>query len=38
MTLFDIRTDDSHAGLIALVNGELDSEQGNAYVSRFGHV
>jgi hypothetical protein len=38
MTLFDIRTDDSHAGVIAAVNRGLDSEPGNPYLSRFGHV
>ena len=38
MTLFDIRTDDSHVGFIGVVNQGLDSEPGNAYLSRFGHV
>jgi uncharacterized protein (TIGR02996 family) len=38
MTLFDIRTDDSHAGFIAAVNRGLDSEPGNPYLTRFGHV
>jgi hypothetical protein len=38
MVLFDVRTDDSHAGFIAAVNRGLDSEPGNAYLSRFGHV
>src|SRR5437762_7439068 len=36
--LFDIRTDDSHAGFIAAVNRGLDSEPDNPYLSRFGHV
>ena len=38
MVLFDIRTDGSHAGFIAAVNRGLDSEPGNPYLSRFGHV
>jgi hypothetical protein len=38
MMLFDIRTDESHAGFIAAVNRGLDSEPGNPYLSRFGHV
>jgi hypothetical protein len=38
MVLFDIRTDDSHAGFIAAVNRGLDSEPGNPYLTRFGHV
>jgi hypothetical protein len=38
MTLFDIRTDDSHAGAIAAVNRGLDSEPDNPYLARFGHV
>lgn len=36
--LFDIRTDDSHAGFIAAVNRGLDSVPGNPYLARFGHV
>lgn len=38
MKLFDIRTDDSHAGFIAAVNRGLDSEPGNPYLARFGRV
>ena len=38
MVLFDIRHDDSHAGYIAAVNLGLDSEPGNPYLSRYGHV
>lgn len=38
MTLFDIRTDDSHAGFIAAVNRWLDNEPGNPYLTRFGYV
>lgn len=38
MVLFDIRTDDSHAGFIAAVNRGLDSEPENPYLLRFGHV
>jgi len=36
--LFDIRTDDSHAGYVAAVNRGLESEPGNPYLSRFGPV
>jgi hypothetical protein len=38
VVLFDIRTDDSHAGFIAAVNRGLDSVPGNPYLGRFGHV
>ncbi len=38
MTLFDIRTDDSHAAFIAAVNRKLDSEPYNPYLTRFGRV
>jgi len=38
VVLFDIRADDSHAGFIAAVNRGLDSEPGNPYLLRFGHV
>jgi hypothetical protein len=38
MVLFDIRTDDSHAGFIAAVNRGLDSVPGIPYLSRFGYV
>ncbi|OWK45470.1 hypothetical protein FRUB_01801 [Fimbriiglobus ruber] len=38
MTLFDIRTDDSHAEYIADVNRGLDAEPGNPYLTRYGHV
>ncbi len=38
MILFNIRTDDSHASLIAAVNHGLDSEPGNPYLVRYGHV
>src|SRR5262245_41949038 len=38
MLLFDIRTDDSHAGFVAAVNRGLDSEPGSSYLSQFGHV
>ena len=38
MTLFDIRTDDSHAAFIAEVNRGLDSKPDNPYLTRFGHV
>ena len=37
MTLFDIRTDDSHAGFVALCI-VVDSEPGNPYLTRFGHI
>lgn len=38
MKLFDIRTDDSHAGFIAAVNRGLADEPGNPYLARFGPV
>jgi hypothetical protein len=38
MKLFDIRTDDSHAGFIAAVNRGLADEPGNTYLARFGPV
>ncbi len=36
--LFDIRTDQSHAGYISVVNQGLDREPGNVYRTQFGHV
>ena len=38
MILFNIRSDDSHASFIAAVNNGLDSEPGNPYLVRYGHV
>ena len=38
MKLFDIRTDHSHAGFIAVVNRGLQGEPGNSYLARFGPV
>jgi len=38
MKLFDIRTDDSHAGFIAVVNRGLADEPSNPYLARFGPV
>lgn len=38
MVLFDIRTDDSHAGFIAGVNRGLDGLPGNPYLASFGPV
>ena len=38
MMLFNIRTDESHVGFIAAVNRCLDSEPGNPYLVRYGHV
>lgn len=38
MVLFDVRTDDSHAGYIADVNRSLDSVPENPYLARFGPV
>jgi hypothetical protein len=36
--LFDIRSDDSHAGFVEVVNRGLADEPGNAYLARFGPV
>ncbi len=38
MVIFDLRTDGSHDGFIAAVNRGLDSESGNPYLVRYGHI
>ena len=38
MVVFDIRTDDSHAGFVAAVNRGLDDQPTNPYLARYGHV
>ena len=38
MLLFDIRSDDSHAGFIQAVNRSLDAEPGHVYLSQHGYL